>query len=46
MCIFQKSYAYFGGILTKFKKRGTLVRSIFFGTFFWQKYGKNSAATQ
>ena len=32
--------------LLKFKKRGTLVGPTFSGTFFGQKYGKNSAASK
>ena len=32
--------------LLKCKKRGTLVGPTFFGTFFGQKYGKNSAASK
>ena len=46
VCIFQKSYALLGQTFSKFKKKGSFLRPTFFGTFFCQKYGKNSAATQ
>ena len=46
VCIFQKSYAYFCGILTKFQNRGTLRKQNFFGTIFCQENGKNSAAAK
>ena len=35
MCIFQKSYALLGQTFSKFKKRGSLLGSNFFGTFFF-----------
>ena len=46
MCIFQKSYALLGQTFSKFKMRVSFLEPTFFGTFFCQKYGKNSADSQ
>lgn len=37
----KKLYAYFFGILTKFRNWGTLMKPNFFDTFFWQENGKS-----